>query len=51
MIKGKVTVTKVYSNGLEEIHLQENNMSVRGLGFLWTAVMMGEPINLSLIHI
>ena len=50
MIKGKVTVTKIYRDGLEEIHLQESNLSVRGLGFLWTAVMRGEPISRDIIH-
>jgi len=50
MIQGKVTVTKIYKDGHSEVHLEESNSSVRGLGFLWTAIMMGEPVNKEDIH-
>lgn len=50
MIHGKVTVTKIYKDGYSEVHIEESNASVRGLGFLWTAIMMGEPVNRENIH-
>jgi hypothetical protein len=41
VIKGKVTVTKIYSDGVREKVLEEPNTVLRGFGYLITKMLVG----------
>ena len=42
MISGKVTVTKIYSDGVREKILEEPNQALRGFGYLITKMLLGK---------